>query len=403
MKKIFLFAAISFLASSLTAQTVYTMQDTGAAINSATKILETSNTSRTTIGGYAQLDYNQPFGGAVKQNGVMDVHRLILLFGYKFSEKTSFVSEMEIEHVNEFYVEQAFLNHAISSKLNIRAGLMLVPMGIVNEYHEPPTFNGVERPNMDGFIVPTTWREMGIGITGKFNSAALRYQLYMFNGFLGYSNDEAKFRGVDGYRKGRQKGAKSVFSSPTFSGKLDYYGILGLKLGLSAYHGKSQTTLKNGVNPSDALAMSSMDSSVITMTMVGLDARYQIKGFTARGQFVYSQNENTESYNIKGNTDLGAALMGYYVEAGYDVLRLLKSQTQMKLVAFVRYETYDTQHKVYNESIKNDAYNRTDLTTGLSFHIAPGAVVKADYQYLINKSENSIGTNMFNMGIGWWF
>lgn len=387
---------------AVNAQTVYTMQDTGAAINSATRILQTSKQRGVTLGGYAQIDYNQPFGGGVKHNGTMDVHRLILLFGYKFSEKTSFVTELEAEHVKEFTIEQAFLNHNINSKLNIRAGLMLIPMGIVNEYHEPVTYNGVERPNLDKFIVPTTWREMGIGITGKFNAAAIRYQLYVFNGFKGYDTG-AKFRGTDGYRKGRQKGAESVFSSPTFSGKLDYYGILGLKLGLSGYYGKSQTTLKDGVNPTDNLAMSVLDSSVITMSMVGFDARYQRKGFTARGQVIYSHNQNTEAYNIKGQTDLGEALFGYYVEAGYDVLRFLNKDTDKKLVAFARYEMYNTHFKMYNESLANNAYNRTDITSGLSFHIAPGAVFKMDYQYMINQSANATATHMFNMGVGWWY
>ncbi len=402
MRKILLVLGLA-LSSSMQAQSVYTFQDTGAAINSATKILESSNQSRVTVGGYAQLDYNQPIGGGVSHNGVMDVHRLILLFGYKFSDKTSFVSELEIEHVNEFFVEQAFLNHSINSKLNVRAGLMLIPMGIVNEYHEPPTFNGVERPNLDKYIVPTTWREMGVGITGKFNNASLRYQLYMFNGFKGYGDDGATFRGVDGYRKGRQKAAKSIYSHPNFSGKLDYYGILGLKLGLSGYFGKSQTTLKDGANPSDAVDMSTVDSSVINMAMFGFDARYQLKGFTARGQFIYSSNQNTEAYNVKGNTDLGSALMGYYVEAGYNVFRLFKLKTTQKLVAFTRYETYNTHFKVYNDQIKKDAYNRTDVTMGLSYHIAPGAVFKADYQMFMNQEKGSETSNAINLGVGWWF
>ena len=401
MKKVLLFVGL-LAGLEMTAQTIYTLQDTGAAINSATKILETSSQNKVTLGGYAQLDYNQSLGGGVKHNGVMDVHRLILLFGYKFSDKTSFVSELEVEHVNEFFVEQAFLNHSISSKLNIRAGLMLIPMGIVNEYHEPPTYNGVERPNLDKYIVPSTWREMGIGITGKFNTAALRYQLYLFNGFKGYDNG-AKFRGVDGYRKGRQKAAKSIYSYPNFSGKLDYYGILGLKLGLSGYFGKSQTTLKDGVNPSDALAMSAVDSSVINMAMLGFDARYQKKGFTARGQFIYSSNQNTEAYNLKGNTDLGSALMGYYVEAGYDVLRFFRFETSQKLVAFARYETYNTHFKMYDDKLVNDAYNRSDITTGLSYHIAPGAVFKIDYQHFMNKKEGSKATDAINLGVGWWF
>lgn len=401
MRRILVIASILY-GVSVSAQTVYTTQDTGAAINSATKMLQTSNQSRTTIGGYAQLDYNQPVGVGVRSNGEMNIHRLILLFGYKFNDKTTFVTELEIEHVVELYVEQAFLNHTINSKLNVRAGLMLIPMGIVNEYHEPPTYNGVERPNLDKYIVPSTWREMGVGITGKFSEVSLRYQLYVFNGFKGYDNG-AKFRGVDAYRKGRQKGAKSVFSYPNYSAKLDYYGILGLKLGLAGYFGKSQTTLKDGVNPSDALAMSAVDSSVINMAMIGFDARYQKRGFTARGQFIYSNNQNTEAYNLKGNTDLGSALMGYYVEVGYNVFRLLKLKTTQKLDAFVRYETYDTHFKVTDDRIKNDAYNRTDITTGLSYHIAPGAVFKVDYQRFLNQKEGSVAKNAVNIGVGWWF
>ena len=82
---------------------------------------------------------------------------------------------------------------------------MLVPMGIVNEYHEPTTFNGVERPSLDNKIVPTTWREMGIGVSGRINSASIRYQAYLMNGFLSYGESH-KLRGSDGLRKGRQKG-----------------------------------------------------------------------------------------------------------------------------------------------------------------------------------------------------
>ena len=96
---------------------------------------------RLTIGGYGQIDYNQLLDNGSYNNGGLDVHRLVLMFGYKFNAKTQFITEIEVEHVKEIYVEQAFLQYEILPWLKLRGGLMLIPMGIINEYHEPSTFN----------------------------------------------------------------------------------------------------------------------------------------------------------------------------------------------------------------------------------------------------------------------
>lgn len=111
------------------------------------------------IGGYGEITYNDPDSGVSE----IDVQRLVMLFAYKFDDRVSFITEIEFEHVKEVYVEQAFLNYGVSDNFNLRGGLMLVPMGIVNEYHEPTTYNGVERPSLNNKLVPTTWREMGLG------------------------------------------------------------------------------------------------------------------------------------------------------------------------------------------------------------------------------------------------
>jgi len=134
--------------------------------NSAEKII--AGNPGLHIGGYGQIDFNlNTREGTIQNNGKLDVHRLVTFFGYNFNEKTSFVSEVEFEHVSEVYVEQAFLDYKIKNNLSINAGLMLIPMGIQNLYHEPATFNGVERTNVDKYIVPTTWREIGIGLSGR--------------------------------------------------------------------------------------------------------------------------------------------------------------------------------------------------------------------------------------------
>lgn len=194
-----------------------------------------STDRKLTIGGYAQIDYNQPMNRETYNNGTLDIHRLVMLFGYKFNNRVQFITEIEYEHVSEVYIEQAFVDYKINNYMNLRAGLMLIPMGIVNEYHEPPTYMGVERPGLDNYIVPTTWREMGIGLTGIIPNANLRYQAYVVNGFASYKGSPGAptLRGSDALRRGRQKGAESFMSSPNFSAKVEYYGLKGLNLGIA--------------------------------------------------------------------------------------------------------------------------------------------------------------------------
>ena len=134
--------------------------------------------------------------------------------------------------------------------------------------------------------------------------------------------------------------------------------------------------------------------------MVGFDARYAKRRFTARGQFIYAALSDTEDYNTLTNRDLGSALMGYYAEVAYNLFPL---NIEQRLFAFTRYENYDTHASVAGDLTRNDAYNKTDITTGLSYHIAPGVVVKGDYQFRTNNEDNSEVNNQLNFGIGVWF
>lgn len=354
--------------------------------NAAQNILNGNGSQGITVGGYAQVDYNQPEGA----NGKMDVHRLVMLLGYKFSDKVQFVTEIEYEHVKEVYVEQAFLNYSLSDNFNIRGGLMLVPMGIVNEYHEPTTFNGVERPSSDKSIVPTTWREMGVGVTGKFDDANLRYQAYIFNGFASV-NDTKVLGGSNGLRNGRQKGAESTINKPNLSAKVDYYGVQGLRLGLSGYFGRTQATDD----------VQNIEGADVGVSMFGLDARYINKRFSARGQYIHALIEDANDYNSLYTTNLGSELKGWYAEVAYNLLPLAKEQ---KLDAFIRYEKYDTHAATVDANItRNLGYNRNEWTTGLSYHVAPGAVVKADYQIFDNAIEGNDAKGQLNIGFGVWF
>jgi hypothetical protein len=390
MKRIFLVTLIIILYSNVRAQ------------NSAEKIV--AGNSGLHIGGYGQVDFNlNERKGTINNNGKLDVHRLVTFFGYNFNDKVSFVSEVEFEHVSEVYVEQAFLDYKINNNLSVNAGLMLIPMGIQNLYHEPPTFNGVERTNVDKYIIPTTWREMGFGISGRSIEHSINYQAMLVNGFNGY-DDGGVFSGKSGLRSGRQKGAESYITYPDFAGRVSYYGNPGLNLGFSAYLGDSESKAYDGLDLFDDVAVSSADSTIVGIQMIGIDARY-IKGsvqFT--GQYVIADLSNTDQYNVHTGKDLGSKLTGYYYEIGYNlmdgIIPSISSNTE-ELIAFARYENYNTHAETEGIAI-NDAYNRTEITFGLGFKVAKGAVFKADYQIKSNSSSDD-ETGQFNFGVGVWF
>lgn len=368
--------------------------------NIADKLLVSD--SKLSIGGYAQIDYNQPFSKDVRQNGVLDVHRIVMLFAYQFNNRTQFVTEIEYEHVQELYVEQAFLQHKFLPWLNFRGGLLLIPMGIINEYHEPPTYNGVERPFIDNVIAPTTWRELGAGFTGTVLPASLKYQVYVVNGFNGY-NGTGRLNGRNGLRSGRQKGAESYISSPNLSAKVEYYGIKGLNLGLSGYFGDTQSTLYNGIPKEDDNAIARADSSVVGISMIGLDARYNTGALQLKGQFYYMTLSNTEAYNrftaVNGTpNNLGSAMMGYYLEGAYNVLKHVPS-TSYELTPFVRYERFNTHQQVAGNLAKNKAFEKSAVVAGLGWTLAPGAVLKADIQWVKSEADNK-AAKAFNAGIG---
>jgi len=363
-------------------------------LNAAQRILSGNYGKAVTVGAYGEVTYNQPEG----DNGELDVQRLVLLFGYKFNEKTQFVTEVEFEHVNEVFVEQAFINYVIAPNVNLRGGLMLVPFGIINEFHEPTTFNGVERPAVDNAIIPTTWREIGIGVSGRFNNLSLGYQAYIFNGFRSTENggvDEdgniivnGFLQGSNALRGGRQRAIQSTVDSPTLSVKFDYYGIPGLRLGLSGYFGDTQA--EDDVEE--------LDGANIGISLVGLDARYAYQRFTARGQYTYGSFSGTEAFNNLTGRDLGSEVQGWYLEGAYNLLPQTNSQ---RLFAFVRYEEFDTHLGTAGSLVQNDNFDRRDVTTGLSYHIAPGVVIKGDYQF--RDSAGDSVNNRLNFGLGVWF
>ena len=367
-------------------------------MNTADRMMEEED--RLTIGGYGQIDFNQPIENGTTHNAGLDVHRMVLMFGYKFNEKTQFISEVEFEHVKEVFVEQAFLQYEITPWLKFRGGLMLIPMGIINEVHEPSAFNGVERPNLDKYIVPSTWREIGAGFAGVFPASSISYQLYVVNGFNGYDG-AATLSGANGFRKGRQKGAESYMSAPNLTFKLNYFGFSGLQLGLSGYTGNTQSTLYDGLHKSDSDAFTRADSSVVGLSMMGMDARYSLKGFQLKAQLNYGKVSNSSMYNEFTGSDLGSNMLGWYGEIAYDLFHAA-DRFETGLIPFIRFEQYHTHASVSEGIVLNEAYNRSDLTFGLGWKIEAGAMLKLDYQIFHNRATNS-SNQQLNAGVAVWF
>jgi len=365
--------------------------------NSAQTLID-SKDGNLLLAAYGEVHFNQPMAEKTSYNGSLDVHRQVLLFGYKFDNKTSFITEIEIEHIKEVYLEQAFLNYKAKPWLNIQAGLLLIPIGIINEYHEPTTFNGVERPLINSTIIPTTWREIGAGVAGNITSIGLRYQLYAVNGPLGFDN-EAKLNGEKPIRGARQKGSQVTMTGIDVSGRLTYYGVRGLNLALSGYWGKTESSLYHNLHD-DSLSMKSRaDSSSVGVRMISGDFRFQKKNFEARGELILMNLSNTSQYNAFTNQDLGKTAYGYYAEVGYNIGKLIHAKN--KVVPFFRYSNYDTHQQISASLIANPNYKNWAYTSGISWFINPNFVVKGDYQHFINGNNNTL--NMINLGVGYWF
>ena len=174
-----------------------------------------------------------------------------------------------------------------------------------------------------------------------------------------------------------------------------------LKLGLAGYFGKSQSSLFDGLDETDKFAVATADSSQVDIAMIGFDARYNRRGLELRGQYIFADLGNTDQYNAFTGNDLGGALQGYYVEAGYNVLSFFDKKSD-QLVPFVRYENYNTHQKTDGGLEKNDAYNVSEITTGIGWRIGNGAVLKADVQFIKTAAADK-ARKQFNMGVGVWF
>jgi len=347
---------------------------------------------------YAHVDYNHIIEEDRRNAGNLDVHRVVTLFGYQFDRKTQFVTEIEVEHVKEIFVEQAFLKHKLSKQINLRAGLLLIPMGLVNEMHEPTFFYTVERPLLDKNIVPSTWSEIGLGISGILIDHNLKYQLYLINSPISYNDGGGTLSAEKGIRGGRQKGAKSILTTfPALSGQIEYFGFDGFKIGLSAFRGKTNTSLYTEFDQINDENSAIIDSSTLMTNMVTVHSTYDVNQWTFRGQYSLAGFEGSDAYNSFTGSDIPELMHGFYLLAAYDFIK----NDNVTLSPFLRYSKLDNHLKVSDNLVQDESLNQSILSLGINYKPNPAVVYKIDYQFYNKNDGNNF--NQFNAGIGVWF
>lgn len=337
--------------------------------------------------GYGELHYNNPGTGSKVPNSSdpakMDFHRMVWGLSYQFNDRISLHTEVDFEHAaTEMELEFAYLDFLITPSFNIRTGSILVPLGPLNEFHEPTIFYSVERPNVQSRIIPTTWNEGGVGIFGS-SPNGLRYRVYAVSGL----NAEG-FSASSGIRGGRGKVAGAPSDDLAMVGRLEYFGAPGVEIGGSVYWGGSNAT-KN-----DALG----DAS--TQILEG-DVRLRKAGFDLRGVVVrVSLNDADKISTVIGET-IGEEMLGWYLEGAYNVLGLIAPQSQQSVMAFVRYESFDTQKNVPSRFTADPNNDRQVITGGIAYYPYTDIAIKADLESW-EDGTNTTGTR-FNMGMAYQF
>jgi len=332
------------------------LENTAEQVESAASI-----SSATKIGGYGELHYNN-----IDSQKTIDFHRFVLFASHEFTNKLRFFSELEIEHVvassdpddsGEVELEQAYIEYDVSGNITMKAGMFLVPVGIINETHEPPAFYGVERNPVEKNIIPVTWWEGG---------AALNYKV-----IPGLSVDFALTSGLnvgDDYkiRGGRQQVMEANADSLAFTSRVKYTAINGLELAATVQYQQDLKQSAVGVDKADA-------------TLVELHSIYQIDNFTLKALYARWDINGAEAKALGRDQQTG-----WYVEPSY--------KFNEKFGIFARYAEYD------NNAGDNADTSKDQTNLGINYYLHENVVLKADWE-----EHGGSNKNGFNLGVGYQF
>ena len=344
-----------------------------------------------TLSGYMEMHLNK----VEDLPAAVDLHRFVLMVGHSFSDRLKFWSEVEIEHAfveggeetGEVAVEQAYIDLMINRRVNLRAGLVLVPVGIQNERHEPPTFQGVERTFVDTVIVPTTWRDTGAGLFGELGGG------FSYRAFVVPGLNATGFTAEEGIKDGRQQGARADASDPGVTGRLEYRGG-GLTAGASFWRGGS------------GFGLVRLDIETPAVGVTSLDARYRRGRHELRGQWSMVNIDGAADLNralqqqTGINPNVASRLMGAYAEAA---TRVSPNAWAHEIVVFGRYERFDTQNQMPAGYLPLAQFQRSAFVAGAAYYPDPDVAFKFDFVQERNKSSVVNAPWRINAGVGWWF
>jgi hypothetical protein len=328
------------------------------------------------IGGYGEGFFSKVVENTSGGDDRADAERFVLYTGYKFTDRIILNTEVEFEHATteesvssgpgEVTVEFAYLDFLGWNSLNARAGLLLVPIGSLNQMHEPTTYFGTHRPGVEQVIIPTTWSEIGAGIHGEALHPDLQYQAYLTTSL------NARGFESEGIREGRQHGNDALAEDLAGALRLDYTPsqVPGLLVGASTFLGDTGQNQKFAGRDVDAF-----------LNLTDIHAQYNAYGIWLRGLYAFGGLDNASEISRQQDETVGKNFEGHYVEAAYDLMPWINSDwTRQALQPFFRYEHYDPQERVPSGFKRDRTKDTTSYTVGLSYKPHPQVVLKLDYR-----------------------
>jgi hypothetical protein len=358
----------------------------------------TTKPDRVKVFGYGEMHLNHRPGdqGVTK----IDQHRFVIGIQALLTDWIHLNAEIDFEHAaQELEFELAYLDFLIDEKLNARAGVMLLPVGFLNEFHEPTLFWSVERPDLQKNVIPTTWSGAGAGVFGT-PIEGLNYRLYVVNAVQSISDgtDQGQFKGSSGIRSGRQQLDETLAENWAVTGRLEYSKLYpGLQLGFSFYTGNTT----HGI----------IDEGGQTTLLEG-DVKYRWKWFEMNSTVVNIDISDAGAINDfafnQGNADgiVADNIFGWNVQAGVHLPQLLGMSTSQDLIPFFLYENYDTQDSVPTDcAVANcvkDPHNDVEVfTAGLSYMPVQNVALKTDWQH--RKFGDNTSDDQINVGIAYMY
>ncbi|HUI63622.1 MAG TPA: hypothetical protein VL126_02180 [Bacteroidota bacterium] len=364
---------------------------------------------KTTLGGYGSAMYQRDFN---LKNATVDLERVVLFIGHDFSRTVSLVSELEMEDAKvsggepggEIAFEQAYVKFALNADHAIVAGLFLPRIGILNENHLPTSFNGNERTQVETYILPSTWRELGVGIYGGNDLLPLNWSFALVNGL-----NAAGFTHGSLIREGRFEGRNASANNLALTGALQYY-LDQFRAQVSGYYGGTV-----GLPAAQAESLKLSPGPFGTPVIIGeADASYAISGFSFRLLGTIVSIPDAEQINQAYSNNTPRSAYGFYAEGAYDIFWDRNEAREKQLVVFLRLEKLNMNSSVPANGISDGTLRQVHLIGGLGYFPLSSVVIKADLRFVTTGSPAEMmlpagfppsqTTNTFlNVGIGFSF